>query len=340
MSMNSRRNEILDEMGLSPRWQLRPGVTAPGAAQPGTPIAAVAAAPTPSPREVAPALSLPAATATSEAAALSPAAHEPAQCVAAPPASELADSAVLRPAAEVAPLPEVARTAPSPATDDRRVAVMQMDWPQLAHTVADCTACPLSNSRQCTVFGVGDRRASWLFVGEGPGAEEDERGEPFVGQAGRLLDNMLAALKLKRGEDVYVANIVKCRPPGNRTPAAAEVAACEPYLHRQIALIEPKLIVALGKTAAVTLLGKEQTLASMRGQVFRYCDTPLIVTYHPAYLLRTPADKLKAWEDLCFARGKLREWQSNPDAGMIDAHDVSIVPTDAGAAPSGNPPAP
>jgi len=187
---------------------------------------------------------------------------------------------------------------------------MQMDWPPLAEAVAGCTACPLAATRNCTVFGVGDRKASWLFVGEGPGAEEDERGEPFVGQAGRLLDNMLAALGMKRGDDVYVANIVKCRPPGNRVPAAAEVAACEPYLHRQIQLLQPKVIVALGKTAAVTLLGKEQSIASMRGKVFRYRDTPLMVTYHPAYLLRTLPDKIKAWEDLCFIRERVAEWRA------------------------------
>ena len=176
-----------------------------------------------------------------------------------------------------------------------------MDWEQLKSSASACTACPLHATRKQAVLGVGDIEAEWLFVGEGPGAEEDERGEPFVGQAGKLLDNMLAAIKLKRGKDVYIANIVKCRPPGNRTPAPDEVQACEPYLERQIALIRPRLIVALGKVAAQNLLGVEATLASLRGRVHRYRDTPLIVTYHPAYLLRNLIDKAKSWEDLCFA---------------------------------------
>ena len=176
-----------------------------------------------------------------------------------------------------------------------------MDWEQLKSSASACTACPLHATRKQAVLGVGDIEAEWLFVGEGPGAEEDERGEPFVGQAGKLLDNMLAAIKLKRGKNVYIANIVKCRPPGNRTPAPDEVRACEPYLERQIALIRPRLIVALGKVAAQNLLGVEATLASLRGRVHRYRDTPLIVTYHPAYLLRNLIDKAKSWEDLCFA---------------------------------------
>jgi len=175
-----------------------------------------------------------------------------------------------------------------------------MDWAQLKSSAAVCTACPLHAARRQAVLGVGDVDAEWLFVGEGPGAEEDERGEPFVGQAGKLLDNMLAAIKLKRGKNVYIANIVKCRPPGNRTPAPAEAQACEPYLDRQIALIRPRLIVALGKVAAQNLLGVEATLASLRGRIHRYRETPLIVTYHPAYLLRNLIDKAKSWEDLCF----------------------------------------
>ncbi|HWI14796.1 MAG TPA: uracil-DNA glycosylase, partial [Burkholderiales bacterium] len=139
------------------------------------------------------------------------------------------------------------------------------------------------------------------FVGEGPGAEEDEQGEPFVGQAGKLLDNMLAAIKLKRGENVYIANVVKCRPPGNRNPAPDEARECEPYLKRQIELIRPRLIVALGKIAAVNLIGRDASIASLRGKVHDYMGIPLIVTYHPAYLLRTLPDKAKAWTDLCFA---------------------------------------
>jgi len=179
--------------------------------------------------------------------------------------------------------------------------VAGMDWPELKSCVANCTACVLHVKRNKTVFGVGDENADWLFVGEGPGADEDAQGEPFVGQAGRLLDNMLAAIALKREANVYIANIVKCRPPGNRNPQPEEAQACSAYLQRQIELIRPKLIIALGKVAAVNLLGRDASIASLRGQVHAYRGIPLIVTYHPAYLLRTLNDKAKAWEDLCFA---------------------------------------
>ncbi len=184
---------------------------------------------------------------------------------------------------------------------DRVMQIHAMDWAQLKSSASACTACVLHKVRKQAVLGVGDEKAEWLFVGEGPGAEEDERGEPFVGQAGKLLDNMLAAIALKRGNNVYIANVVKCRPPGNRTPVPAEAQACEPYLTRQIELIRPRLIVALGKVAAQNLLGIEATLASLRGHIHQYRSTPLIVTYHPAYLLRNLVDKSKSWEDLCFA---------------------------------------
>jgi DNA polymerase len=192
---------------------------------------------------------------------------------------------------------------PSPITDagDRRATIMCMEWPGLKEAVASCVDCPLHARRNKTVFGIGDENADWLFVGEGPGADEDAQGEPFVGQAGRLLDSMLAAIRLQRGANVYIANVVKCRPPGNRNPEPAEAAACEPYLHRQIDLIRPKLIIALGKVAAANLLASDASVASMRGKVHQYRGIPLIVTYHPAYLLRTLPDKAKAWADLCFA---------------------------------------
>jgi uracil-DNA glycosylase family 4 len=210
------------------------------------------------------------------------------------------------PATDVAadrPPPTVHRPPSPPAAggDSRRAAIMSKEWPALKADVAACTACALHAKRNKTVFGVGDENADWLFVGEGPGAEEDAQGEPFVGQAGKLLDNMLAAIKLKRGENVYIANVVKCRPPGNRNPEPGEALACEPYLHRQIDLIRPKLIVALGKVAAANLLATDASVASMRGRVHEYRGTPLIVTYHPAYLLRNLTDKAKAWADLCFA---------------------------------------
>ena len=184
---------------------------------------------------------------------------------------------------------------------------MSCDWPALRARVAGCTDCPLHAKRNKTVFGVGDENADWLFVGEGPGADEDAQGEPFVGQAGRLLDSMLVAIGLKRGANVYIANVVKCRPPGNRNPEPAEAGACEPYLHRQIELIRPRLIVALGKVAAANLLASDASVASMRGKLHSYRGIPLIVTYHPAYLLRNLPDKARAWSDLCFAVGAMKD---------------------------------
>lgn len=183
----------------------------------------------------------------------------------------------------------------------RGAAASDMDWAALKTAVRDCTACPLRAGCTQTVFGVGDEQADWLFVGEGPGADEDARGEPFVGQAGKLLDNMLLAMQLQRGQRVYIANIVKCRPPGNRAPEPAEIARCLPYLQRQIELIQPKIIVALGKTAANALLGRDATLGSLRGTPHAYQGIPLVITYHPAYLLRSPLEKAKAWQDLQLA---------------------------------------
>jgi DNA polymerase len=185
--------------------------------------------------------------------------------------------------------------------ESSRANLGEIAWPELKRQVNECTLCKLRAGCTQTVFGVGDEKAGWLFVGEGPGADEDAQGEPFVGQAGKLLDNMLMAIKLKRGNDVYIGNVVKCRPPGNRTPEADEIATCMPYLQRQIELIQPAIIVALGKTAATALLGKDVTLASLRGRLHEYKGIPLVVTYHPAYLLRTPADKAQVWQDLCFA---------------------------------------
>ena len=175
-------------------------------------------------------------------------------------------------------------------------------WIELKQAVPACTACGLHKTRTQTVFGVGDENADWMLIGEAPGAEEDRLGDPFVGQAGKLLDNMLAAINLKRGENVYIANVLKCRPPGNRNPEPGEVEKCTPFLKQQISLIQPRLIVAMGRFAAQTLLASDATIASMRGRVFRYEGVPLIVTYHPAYLLRNLPDKAKAWADLLFAR--------------------------------------
>ncbi|OJZ17310.1 MAG: uracil-DNA glycosylase [Thiobacillus sp. 65-29] len=177
-----------------------------------------------------------------------------------------------------------------------------IDWDALADAVARCTACKLHLTRTQGVLGVGDRNADWLIVGEAPGADEDAQGEPFVGQAGKLLDAMLAAIGLARGANVYIANVLKSRPPGNRQPEADEIAACLPYLLNQIALIRPKIILALGRVAAQTLLETDETIARLRGRVHAFRGIPLIVTYHPAYLLRNLPDKARAWEDLCLAR--------------------------------------
>ncbi|MDR2000451.1 MAG: uracil-DNA glycosylase [Zoogloeaceae bacterium] len=188
------------------------------------------------------------------------------------------------------------------SADDRAALIAKMDWDQLKAAVADCRACALCKARKQAVLGVGDIEADWLFIGEGPGAEEDERGEPFVGQAGKLLDAMLDAIGLKRGDNVYIGNAVKCRPPSNRTPEPEETATCWPFLQRQIELIKPKLIIALGRPAAQTLLQSEVKISSSRGRLFDYQGTPVAVTYHPAYLLRNLPDKARAWEDLCFIR--------------------------------------
>jgi uracil-DNA glycosylase len=174
-------------------------------------------------------------------------------------------------------------------------------WEELQRRVAGCTACGLEKTRTQPVFGVGNRRAQWMFIGEAPGADEDRQGEPFVGRAGQLLNAMLFAIGLKRDE-VYIANVLKCRPPGNRDPQPNEVNCCEPFLVRQIELIRPRLIVALGRHAAHSLLKTDSALARLRGQRLAYHGTPLVVTYHPAYLLRNPVDKRRAWEDLCLAR--------------------------------------
>jgi len=199
-------------------------------------------------------------------------------------------------------------------SSDRRSEIMSLDWGPLKARVTSCTDCPLHAKRNQTVFGIGDENADWLFVGEGPGADEDAQGEPFVGQAGKLLDNMLAAIQLKRGQDVYIANLIKCRPPGNRNPEPHEALQCEPYLHRQIELIRPKLIIALGKVAAANLLASDASVASMRGRIHQYRGIPLIVTYHPAYLLRSLADKAKAWADLCFAVRFMKDLQGGKAA--------------------------
>jgi uracil-DNA glycosylase len=191
-------------------------------------------------------------------------------------------------------------------------AVQTLDWDALSERVAGCQLCRLCEKRTNTVFGVGDRGADWMLIGEAPGENEDRQGEPFVGQAGKLLDSMLRSLTLARDTNVYIANVIKCRPPGNRNPEPDEVARCEPYLQRQVALVKPKLIVALGRFAAQSLLKTTASISSLRGRVHEYEGVPVIVTYHPAYLLRSLPDKAKAWADLCLARDT---WRAAGEAG-------------------------
>jgi DNA polymerase len=199
---------------------------------------------------------------------------------------------------------------------DRAVGVEAMDWDALRQAVVDCTACTLCHGRRQTVFGVGHLHAHWMVVGEAPGEQEDIQGEPFVGKSGQLLDNMLRALGLSRREapppggegsvsdparQVYIANTLKCRPPGNRNPQPDELAQCEPFLIRQIALVQPRIILAMGRFAVQSLLRSDEPVGRLRGRMHRYQGVPLIVTYHPAYLLRNPQDKARAWDDLCLA---------------------------------------
>lgn len=288
--MSAARADILAELKLAPRWVLRQRPEAARsevATQPAVPasaasLPAVAAAP---PASAAP------------APGIARARVAPQVSVTEPPRAEL-------------PVPVAADVGHDP--EARRARIAALSLAQLPADIAACTACKLCATRHKVVPGVGDPDADWLFVGEAPGQEEDARGEPFVGQAGRLLDNMLASLGLSRTKQVYIANVLKCRPPNNRTPEPAEADACSPYLARQIELVRPKLVVALGKTAASLLLKTDASVASLRGRVHRYQGLPLVVTYHPAYLLRTLNDKAKAWEDLLFARETLAKAGHDP----------------------------
>jgi uracil-DNA glycosylase family 4 len=278
MGWSDRQVAMLAEMGLRV-WQ------APAAA--GEPAAPEDALPAPAPRPVAVQAAPGAAPATGDA--------RPSLSRAPPPASPTPSS--VRPTAE-APV----RLRP--------LGVETMDWPALREVVAGCTACPLCTGRRQTVFGVGNERAHWMIVGEAPGEQEDREGEPFVGKSGQLLDNMLRAVGLSRTEgeasrQVYIANTVKCRPPSNRNPEPAELAQCEPYLVRQIELVQPRIILAMGRFAVQSLLRSTEPIGRLRGRPHTYQGVPLIVTYHPAYLLRNPEDKARAWDDLCLAREML-----------------------------------
>jgi len=235
-------------------------------------------------------------------------------------------AALEEPAAVAAPAPRAAAPETTTSTTLARVALPRspqpatatasplaaLGWPELRAAVAQCQACGLCESRTQTVFGVGHEQAQWMVVGEAPGENEDKQGEPFVGAAGQLLDRMLAALKLTRSSEdeegdrtpaqrVYIANTLKCRPPRNRNPSPEEMAQCEPFLVRQIELLKPRIILAMGRFAVQALLRSDEPIGRLRGRVHHYQGVPLVVTYHPAYLLRSPLDKAKAWEDLCLA---------------------------------------
>ncbi|HEY3646016.1 MAG TPA: uracil-DNA glycosylase [Gammaproteobacteria bacterium] len=211
-------------------------------------------------------------------------------------------------AASPSRMPEpVAVAAPSAEVADARArAIAAMDWSALKAAVSSCTICGLRAGCTQTVFGVGDESAKWMIVGEAPGADEDRQGEPFVGRAGQLLNSMIGAMGMKR-EQVYIANILKCRPPNNRDPKPEEAELCRPHLERQIALIKPRLILAVGRIAAQNLLHTDVTIGRLRGTVHRLGETPVVVTYHPAYLLRSPGEKRKSWDDLKLAMDVARQ---------------------------------
>jgi uracil-DNA glycosylase len=204
-------------------------------------------------------------------------------------------------------------TSPEPVVIDpaRATKIAALSHADLAKDANACQACGLCKGRKQAVVGVGEANAPWLFVGEAPGTEEDDTGEPFVGQAGKLLDAMIKSLGLTRGKDVYLTNVVKCRAPGNRPPQLDEVGTCAPYLDRQIDILKPKMILALGKTAITRLTGSDDTLNNLRGKVHIYRSVPVVATFHPAYLLLRLPEKLKAWEDLMFARQEFNKQKSS-----------------------------
>ncbi len=271
--LDERRSAMLAEIGLPPWWQPRALLPRPGApTEAATPV-------------------------------------EPAVPIRAAPPPKM-------PAPEApAPAPIERPVAPQPATEAPHTDIATLGWSELEAAIHACQRCALAACRQRAVPGVGERRPTWLIVGEAPGEEEDRQGEPFVGRAGRLLDRMLAALDLQRGHGVYIANVLKCRPPRNRNPEPEEIARCTPYLLRQIALLQPRIVLALGRFAAQTLLveggclppteAARAPLGRLRGRVFQArlgeLTLPVVVSYHPAYLLRNPVDKGKAWADWCLA---------------------------------------
>lgn len=298
----SRRDLVLAELGLTPLW-VRPRLisTAPVEAAPPPPQATTSATSSP-----------PVVAATTSAA------QARAALVAEAPAAPRMP--VPAPVAATTPVPSAAQRAGAPVQHaklwvgegERAMRIAQLDWQALQAEVSSCTACGLCQTRTQTVFGVGNPQAELLVVGEAPGAEEDRLGEPFVGAAGKLLDNMLAAIGEKRGERVFIANVLKCRPPGNRNPQAEEVQQCAPFLARQIALVQPRLIFAVGRFAIQTLLQTEAPVGALRGKVHEVDGIPVVVGYHPAYLLRNLPDKARAWRDLLLLEAELTKRSTLP----------------------------
>ncbi len=278
VALDARQRAMLAEMGIK--------VWAPKA----TP------APTPTPETISAPPPTPTPASFTAAAVPTPSAPAPTPSRAAP-----ATAPGISPDAASEPLATTARA----ALGQRPPGIETMDWASLEQAVSACQACGLCQTRTNTVFGVGDAQTDWLVVGEAPGENEDRQGEPFVGAAGQLLDNMLAAIgrsrKGKGPEGAFIANVLKCRPPANRNPLPEEVAQCEPFLRRQVALIQPRIILAMGRFAVQSLLQTQEPIGRLRGKVHQYEGVPVIVTYHPAYLLRSPSEKAKAWADLCLA---------------------------------------
>ena len=310
--MTSRRSRLIEEMGLGPVWVLRNKDVPEALDRAGDNVPGDQA-------------TMPTELGTGKTAAtagMRPAAQ---RVESRPPVRqrEAASAATARgPGHSRMPPRPVAPEFPGMANAERDGLIARMDWTALKAAVSGCASCGLATTRTQTVFGVGDELADWMLVGEAPDSEEDMRGEPLVGQAGKLLDNMLFAIDLVRDKNVYIANVLKCRPPGNRNPMPEEVARCSPHLARQVALVQPKLILAMGRFAALTLLDTDASIASLRGKLHRYQGVPVIVTYHPAYLLRNLLDKAKAWEDLVFARKTM--------ASLKTAVAVSDVASDPG----------
>jgi DNA polymerase len=311
MRWTERQRRMLEQIGVR-LWPPAPGPSAAPVPPPATAIAPVAAGSAAEERAGTGAAAAAKASAQPGLAPPATSARAPAVAASRPPTR--AGALALTTPAPVAPAAASGPAGPKPAAvpaapverDERAHTIAGLDWPQLRDAVAACRACGLCETRRQTVFGVGHPQAHWMIVGEAPGEQEDLKGEPFVGAAGQLLDAMLHALRLTRADgpperQVYIANTLKCRPPRNRNPEPDELARCEPFLVRQIELVRPRLILAMGRFAVQALLRSSEPVGRLRGRVHRYHGVPLVVTYHPAYLLRNLADKARAWDDLLLA---------------------------------------